>query len=134
MAAVLSDPARADAPPGAAAPSPSTTRRTHPLDHHNPRHSASVAAEIGRTDGRASLLLAFNGAVLAGLASVADKELPLPTQVFGALTVLALGATAAQRAAAPAAAAQPRSAPRQRSNTVSARAAGAGSAPGSATS
>ncbi|MGW2425597.1 hypothetical protein ACWC0C_41245 [Streptomyces sp. NPDC001709] len=34
---------------------------------------ASVAGEIGRTDGKASLLLAFNGAVLAGLASVADN-------------------------------------------------------------
>ncbi|WP_069772192.1 Pycsar system effector family protein [Streptomyces sp. LUP30] len=55
---------------------------------------ASVASEIGRTDGKSSLLLAFNGAVLAGLASVADKDLPLPTKVFGALAVLALGAAA----------------------------------------
>ncbi|AVH61836.1 MULTISPECIES: Pycsar system effector family protein [Streptomyces] len=55
---------------------------------------ASVASEIGRTDGKASLLLAFNGAVLAGLASVADKDLPPVTKVFGALAVLALGTAA----------------------------------------
>jgi len=55
---------------------------------------ASVASEIGRTDGKASLLLAFNGAVLAGLASVADKDLPPATKVFGSLAVLALGAAA----------------------------------------
>jgi hypothetical protein len=55
---------------------------------------ASVAHEISRTDGKSSLLLAFNGAVLAGLASVADKDLPLPTKVFGTAAVLALGAAA----------------------------------------
>jgi hypothetical protein len=55
---------------------------------------ASVASEIGRTDGKSSLLLAFNGAVLAGLASVADKDLPSVTKVCGALAVLALGAAA----------------------------------------
>ncbi|WP_097289538.1 Pycsar system effector family protein [Streptomyces sp. OK228] len=48
----------------------------------------------GRTDGKASLLLAFNGAVLAGLASVADKDLPTATKVFGALAILVLGAAA----------------------------------------
>ncbi|WP_086706744.1 Pycsar system effector family protein [Streptomyces antimycoticus] len=52
---------------------------------------ASVVNEIGRTDGKASLLLAFNGAVLAGLASVAGKGLPPETKIFGALAVLALG-------------------------------------------
>ncbi|GAA1143537.1 DUF5706 domain-containing protein [Streptomyces javensis] len=55
---------------------------------------ASVVNEIGRTDGKASLLLAFNGAVLAGLASVADKDLPPATKVFGATAVLALAAAA----------------------------------------
>ncbi|MCX5097709.1 DUF5706 domain-containing protein [Streptomyces sp. NBC_00365] len=55
---------------------------------------ASVVNEIGRTDGKASLLLAFNGAVLAGLASVADKDLPPVTKSFGALAVLALGTAA----------------------------------------
>ncbi|WP_228022494.1 hypothetical protein [Streptomyces acidicola] len=35
---------------------------------------ATVAGEIERTGGKASLLLAFNGAVLAGLASVADED------------------------------------------------------------
>jgi hypothetical protein len=55
---------------------------------------ASVANEISRTDGKSSLLLAFNGAVLAGLASIADNDLPLPAKVFGAAAVLALGAAA----------------------------------------
>ncbi|WP_331720264.1 DUF5706 domain-containing protein (plasmid) [Streptomyces sp. NBC_00289] len=55
---------------------------------------AAVVNEIGRTDGKSSLLLAFNGAVLAGLASVADKDLPTAAKVFGALAVLALGAAA----------------------------------------
>ncbi|MGW1189310.1 Pycsar system effector family protein [Streptomyces sp. NPDC002559] len=55
---------------------------------------ADVAAEIARTDSKASLLLAFTGAVLAGLASLADKPLPLPAQIFGATAGLALGAAA----------------------------------------
>ncbi|MEV6080982.1 Pycsar system effector family protein [Streptomyces sp. NPDC052069] len=54
----------------------------------------SVAHEIARTDGKSSLLLAFTGAVLAGLASLADKDLPLPTKLFGGAAVLALGAAA----------------------------------------
>ncbi|MGW2769804.1 Pycsar system effector family protein [Streptomyces sp. NPDC001275] len=53
----------------------------------NPRVSA-------RTDGKASLLLAFNGTALAGLASVADKDLPPATKAFGSFSVLALGAAA----------------------------------------
>ncbi|MFL4910914.1 Pycsar system effector family protein [Streptomyces sp. MMS24-I2-30] len=55
---------------------------------------AAVAGEISRTDGKASLLLAFNGAAVAGLASVAGKDLPPVTKVFGALALLALGAAA----------------------------------------
>ncbi|WP_331732398.1 Pycsar system effector family protein [Streptomyces sp. NBC_00989] len=55
---------------------------------------AAVVNEIGRTDNKSSLLLAFNGAVLAGLASVADNDLPPVTKVFGALAVLVLGAAA----------------------------------------
>jgi hypothetical protein len=55
---------------------------------------ASVAHEIGRTDNKASLLLAFDGAVLAGLASVADKELPPFTKLAGGLAVLALAVAA----------------------------------------
>ncbi|GHE56360.1 integral membrane plasmid transfer protein [Streptomyces longispororuber] len=55
---------------------------------------ASVTNELSRTDNKASLLLAFNGAVLAGLASLADKDLPPPTKMFGAAAVLALGAAA----------------------------------------
>ncbi|MGW3491363.1 Pycsar system effector family protein [Streptomyces sp. NPDC001054] len=52
----------------------------------------SVANEIARTDAKASLLLAFTGAALAGLASIADKDLPAVTRAAGVLTVLTLGA------------------------------------------
>ncbi|MEE1931444.1 Pycsar system effector family protein [Streptomyces sp. TRM 70351] len=55
---------------------------------------ASVTSEIARTDSKASLLLAFNGVVLAGLANLAGKNLPLVTKSAGGLAVLAL-ATAA---------------------------------------
>ncbi|MEV8311883.1 Pycsar system effector family protein [Streptomyces flavidovirens] len=55
---------------------------------------ASVTGEIARTDSKASLLLAFTGAVLAGLASAADTQLPLVTKAFGTLAVLTLGAAA----------------------------------------
>jgi hypothetical protein len=53
-----------------------------------------VEAKISRTDSKASLLLAFDGAVLAGLASLADKKLPLPAQLTGGAAVLALTAAA----------------------------------------
>jgi hypothetical protein len=54
----------------------------------------SVVNEIGRTDGKASLLLAFDGAVLAGLASATGRQLPPTAKVFGTLAVLALGTAA----------------------------------------
>ncbi|MEV5644101.1 Pycsar system effector family protein [Streptomyces flaveolus] len=53
---------------------------------------ATVQTEIGRTDGKASLLLAFNGACLAGLASLAGEDLPTPTRVLGGMAVAAIGA------------------------------------------
>ncbi|WP_031511062.1 Pycsar system effector family protein [Streptomyces megasporus] len=55
---------------------------------------ATVAGEIARTDGKASLLLAFVGAVLAGLASAADADLPTVAKVCGGVAALALGAAA----------------------------------------
>ncbi|MGJ5899431.1 Pycsar system effector family protein [Streptomyces niveiscabiei] len=64
------------------------------IDRNLDASLASVTTEIGRTDSKASLLLAFDGALLAGLASVADKDLPTMTKVFGALAVAALGAAA----------------------------------------
>ncbi|MEV7076642.1 Pycsar system effector family protein [Streptomyces sp. NPDC093990] len=64
------------------------------IDRNLDTACTSVASEISRTDGKSSLLLAFNGAVLAGLGSVADKDLPVPTKVFGAAAVLALAAAA----------------------------------------
>ncbi|MEU7553115.1 Pycsar system effector family protein [Streptomyces sp. NPDC044571] len=53
---------------------------------------SAVTTEIGRTDNKASLLLAFDGAVLAGLASLADKKLPLPAQLIGGAAGLTLAA------------------------------------------
>jgi hypothetical protein len=67
---------------------------TSTVDKNLDSACSSVANEIGRTDSKSSLLLAFNGAVLAGLASIADKNLPTATKAFGALAVLALGAAA----------------------------------------
>ncbi|MFJ9412457.1 Pycsar system effector family protein [Streptomyces sp. NPDC101393] len=55
---------------------------------------ARVATEIGRTDSKASLLLAFDGAALAGIAGLADKPLPLATKVIGGLAALTLAAAA----------------------------------------
>ncbi|WP_449352706.1 hypothetical protein [Streptomyces shaanxiensis] len=55
----------------------------------------AVTAEVARTDGKASLLLAFDGAVLAGLATGADTNLPAVTKTVGAMAVLALAAAAA---------------------------------------
>ncbi|MCL7496064.1 DUF5706 domain-containing protein [Streptomyces sp. MCA2] len=56
---------------------------------------AEVAVQISRTDSKASLLLAFTGAVLAGIASLADKPLPITTRMIGGLAVLTLAAAAA---------------------------------------
>ncbi|MEU9943118.1 Pycsar system effector family protein [Streptomyces lavendulae] len=55
---------------------------------------ATVSGEIARTDSKASLLLAFDGAVLAGLASLAGKNLPLPAQFVGGAAGLLLAAAA----------------------------------------
>ncbi|WP_449488127.1 Pycsar system effector family protein [Streptomyces purpurascens] len=49
---------------------------------------------MGRTDGKASLLLAFNGAVLAGLTTLADRDLPTFTKAAGVLGIAALGTAA----------------------------------------
>jgi hypothetical protein len=71
-----------------------TTIPVPDMDKNLDHACATVAAEIARTDAKASLLLAFNGAVLAGVASAADKDLPPVTMAFGALAVLVLGAAA----------------------------------------
>jgi hypothetical protein len=55
---------------------------------------AAVMTEIGRTDTKASLLLAFNGAVIAGLAGAADKQLPLPCRLAGGTAIVTLAASA----------------------------------------
>jgi hypothetical protein len=57
---------------------------------------ANVKAEIARTDTKASLLIAFNGAVLASLGSVGvNWSLPVPALVPGVAGTLGLLAAAA---------------------------------------
>ncbi|MFF2061098.1 Pycsar system effector family protein [Streptomyces sp. NPDC058200] len=57
---------------------------------------AEVKAEIARTDNKTALLLAFIGALLAGVWTVAkDVHLPVPAVVVGGLGVALLVAAAA---------------------------------------
>lgn len=74
---------------------PTITTDDSVVDRNLDNACAAVSGEIARTDGKASLLLAFDGAILAGLASVAGHRLPVVTTVCGALAVLALTAAAA---------------------------------------
>ncbi|MEU0054666.1 Pycsar system effector family protein [Streptomyces sp. NPDC006309] len=68
-----------------------TTSASSIADKNLDAAAAAVHAEIGRTDGKASLLLAFNGAALAGLASLTDMPLPTPARVLGGMAVTAIG-------------------------------------------
>ncbi|MBI0299012.1 integral membrane plasmid transfer protein [Streptomyces sp. PRKS01-29] len=66
------------------------------LDANLAAAHAEVKGEIARTDGKASLLLAFIGAVLAGVWTVAsDAHLPAPVFVVGGVGVLLLVTAAA---------------------------------------
>lgn len=51
-------------------------------------------AKITRTDSKASLLLAFDGVVLAAVVGAHDTQLPLVARAFGIGAALALGAAA----------------------------------------
>ncbi|MEV2255893.1 Pycsar system effector family protein [Streptomyces sp. NPDC050147] len=77
----------------ALAPSPDVVPRPA-FDKNLDAACHDVEAKISRTDSKASLLLAFDGAVLAGLASLADKKLPLPAQLAGGGAALVLAAAA----------------------------------------
>ncbi|MFF9490254.1 Pycsar system effector family protein [Streptomyces sp. NPDC014676] len=68
-----------------------TTALTSHTDRNLDAACAAGATEIGRTDGKASLLLAFNGAALAGLATLADMNLPTPARVLKTLAATAIG-------------------------------------------
>lgn len=63
-------------------------------DQNLTNNLAWVMTEIGRTDTKASLLLAFNGAVIAGLAGAADNQLPLPCRIAGGTAIVTLAASA----------------------------------------
>ncbi|MGW0143636.1 Pycsar system effector family protein [Streptomyces calvus] len=71
-----------------------TTVPTSHTDRNLDAACSAVAGEIARTDGKASLLLAFAGAVLAGLTTLADHDLPTPTKALGTLAAAALGTAA----------------------------------------
>ncbi|MFI7307823.1 Pycsar system effector family protein [Streptomyces hygroscopicus] len=61
------------------------------LDSNLAAAHAEVKTEISRTDSKASLLLAFIGALLAGVWAVAsDTHLPTPAYVVGGVGVLLL--------------------------------------------
>ncbi|MEU8480350.1 Pycsar system effector family protein [Streptomyces hygroscopicus] len=76
---------------------PSTTTEPgtqHSLVDQNLKDAlATVTSEIGRTDNKTSFLLAFNGAVIAGLVGAADRDLPLLCLIAGGLAVLVLAAS-----------------------------------------
>lgn len=55
---------------------------------------ASVSTEIGRTDNKASLLLAFDGAAFAGLAGAGGRHLPLLAQAASGLAIASLAVSA----------------------------------------
>lgn len=71
-----------------------TTPDTTTADRNLDAACTTVTAEIARSDSKASLLLAFTGAVLVGLASAADKDLPPFTKAVGGFAVLVLGSAA----------------------------------------
>ncbi|MFD5557810.1 Pycsar system effector family protein [Streptomyces sp. NPDC127068] len=73
---------------------PTTSNVDSRTDKNLDAACAATASEIARTDVKASLLLAFNGAALAGLTTLADKDLPPPTKTLGALAILALSVAA----------------------------------------
>ncbi|MFF5147857.1 hypothetical protein ACFY6U_50515 [Streptomyces sp. NPDC013157] len=51
-------------------------------------------AKITRADSKASLLLAFDGVVLAAVVGAYDARLPFTAKAFGTAAALALGAAA----------------------------------------
>lgn len=74
---------------------PDTVSRTaYTLDQALDHAVQDTDAKIARTDSKASLLLAFTGAVLAGLASMAGAPMPPVTAALGGTAVLALVAAA----------------------------------------
>ncbi|MFC7924504.1 Pycsar system effector family protein [Streptomyces cinereoruber] len=79
-------------------PAPATTSLSAPasglLDKNLTEACRDTEAKIARVDTKASFLLAFDGAILAGLASLADKPIPLPARIAGAIAALVLVAAA----------------------------------------
>lgn len=69
-----------------------TAPSTYSLDQALTDAVHDTDQKIARTDSKASLLLAFTGAVLAGLVSVADSRLPLAAKILGGIAVLVLAA------------------------------------------
>ncbi|MFE0776442.1 Pycsar system effector family protein [Streptomyces sp. NPDC058861] len=64
------------------------------LDKNLTEACRDTEAKIARVDTKASFLLAFDGAILAGLASLADKPFPLSARIAGGTAALVLGVAA----------------------------------------
>ncbi|MFE5513987.1 Pycsar system effector family protein [Streptomyces sp. NPDC056529] len=64
------------------------------LDKNLTEACRDTEAKIARVDTKVSFLLAFDGAILAGLASLADKPFPLSARIAGAVAALVLGVAA----------------------------------------
>ncbi|MDV9188198.1 DUF5706 domain-containing protein [Streptomyces sp. SR27] len=73
---------------------PAPTPAVGLLDKNLDDACRDTEAKIARVDNKASFLLAFDGAILAGLASLADKPFPLPARIAGCAAALTLVAAA----------------------------------------
>ncbi|AVI00125.1 integral membrane plasmid transfer protein (plasmid) [Streptomyces sp. WAC00288] len=75
-------------------PTPTAVPASGLLDKNLTEACRDTEVKIARVDTKASFLLAFDGAILAGLASLADKPIPLPARIVGAAAALVLGIAA----------------------------------------
>ncbi|MFD4528412.1 Pycsar system effector family protein [Streptomyces sp. NPDC058470] len=77
-----------------AAPDTMSLTASYDLDKNLDDAVRDTDAKITRTDSKASLLLAFDGVVLAAVVGAYDAQLPFAARAFGAAAALALGAAA----------------------------------------
>lgn len=77
-----------------AAPDIAPLTTTCDLDKNLDDAVRDTDAKITRTDSKASLLLAFDGVVLAAVVGAYDAQLPFAARAFGIGAALALGAAA----------------------------------------
>ncbi|WP_411078343.1 Pycsar system effector family protein [Streptomyces sp. cmx-10-25] len=75
-------------------PAPTSAPASGLLDKNLTEACRDTEVKIARVDTKVSFLLAFDGAILAGLASLADKPLPLSARIAGGTAALVLGVAA----------------------------------------